>query len=73
MILLCLRARNIPQSQEIFIQILLLLAQMPEDATSMHWIQKIFRYLSQIMDIECGVVHDLVKSRGQAPQHLFFV
>ncbi len=59
--LLCLRAKNIPQSREIFIQILLLLAQMPDDATSMHWIKFIFRYLSLNMDIEKGVVHDLVK------------
>ena len=61
LILLCLRAKNIPQSQEIFIQILLLLALMPDDTTAMHWIQKIFRYLSQVMDIERGVVHDLVQ------------
>ncbi len=61
LILLCLRAKNIPQSQEIFIQILLLLALMPDDATAMHWMQKIFRYLSQVMDIERGVVHDLVQ------------
>ncbi len=61
MFLLCLRAKNIPQSREIFIQILLLLAQLPEDATSMHWIQFIFRYLSLNMDIDRGVVHDLVK------------
>jgi predicted transposase YdaD len=61
MFLLCLRAKNIPESREIFIQILLLLAQLPEDATSMHWIQFIFRYLSLNMDIERGVVHDLVK------------
>ncbi|TVR01684.1 MAG: Rpn family recombination-promoting nuclease/putative transposase [Desulfovibrionales bacterium] len=61
LILHCLRAKNIPKSREILIHILLLLAQLPEDATSMHWIQKIFRYLSQVMDIERGVVHDLVK------------
>jgi len=61
MFLLCLRAKNIPQSREIFIQILLLLAQMPDDSTSMHWIKFIFRYLSLNMDIEKGVVHDLVK------------
>ncbi|TVR02955.1 MAG: hypothetical protein EA399_00170 [Desulfovibrionales bacterium] len=61
MFLLCLRAKNIPKSREIFIQILLLLAQMPDDATSMHWIKFIFRYLSLNMDIEKGVVHDLVK------------
>ena len=61
LVLLCLRAKNIPESREIFIQILLLLALMPEDANAMHWIQKIFRYLSLNMDIEQGVVHDLIK------------
>ncbi|SDB08014.1 conserved hypothetical protein (putative transposase or invertase) [Desulfonatronum thiosulfatophilum] len=59
--LLCLRAKNIPKSRKILIQILILLAQLPGDVTSMHWIQKIFRYLSQGMDIDRGVVHDLVK------------
>ncbi|WP_153306882.1 hypothetical protein [Desulfonatronum thioautotrophicum] len=28
----------------------------------MHWIEKIFRYLSQGMDIDQGVVHDLIKT-----------
>ncbi len=42
-------------------EIIALVIQMDENATSMHWIQKIFRYLSQGMDIERGVVHDLVK------------
>ncbi|TVQ95450.1 MAG: hypothetical protein EA399_17900 [Desulfovibrionales bacterium] len=57
----CLRAKNTPKSREVLIQILILLAQLPDVATSMHWIQKIFRYLPQGMDIERGVVLDLVK------------
>ena len=61
LVLSCFRAKNQPTAVQRVADILRLLSQLDDSATSMHWVQTIFRYLTQTMDIDRGVVHDLVK------------
>ena len=61
MFLLCLQAKNLPTAVDKLTEIILLLSQLDEDAPSMRWLAVIFRYLSQTMDIDQSVVHDLVQ------------
>ena len=42
-------------------EIIVLLAQLDENAPSLRWIEVIFRYLSQTMDIDRGVVQNLIQ------------
>ena len=61
LVLSCFRAKNQPTAVQRVADILRLLSQLDDSATSMHWVRTIFRYLTQTMDIDRGVVHDLVK------------
>lgn len=57
----CLKAKNTPEAVERLVEIMILLARMDEDATSMHWMQKIFRYVLSVMDIDREVVQNIIK------------
>lgn len=61
LILSCLQAKNTPEAVDKLVRIFHLLAGLDEDETSLRWMQVIFRYLSQTMDIDQDVVHDLAK------------
>ncbi len=52
LVLHCLQAKNIPTAVSKLTEIIVLLAQLDENAPSLRWIEVIFRYLSQIMDID---------------------
>ncbi|WP_051822757.1 Rpn family recombination-promoting nuclease/putative transposase [Desulfonatronum thiodismutans] len=52
LVMLCLQARNTPEDVEKIWEIIALVIQMDENATSMHWLEKIFRYVLSVMDIE---------------------
>lgn len=66
LVLSCFRAKNQPTTVGHMADILRLLSRLDDSATSMHWVQAIFRYLTQTMDINQGVVHDLVKQHLSA-------
>jgi predicted transposase/invertase (TIGR01784 family) len=66
LVLSCFRAKNQPTVARHVADILQLLSQLDDSATSMHWVQTIFRYLTQTMDIDHGVVHELVKQHLSA-------
>lgn len=61
LVLHCLQAKNLPTSVHKLTDIIQLLARLDEDAPSLRWIEVIFRYLSLTMDIDQGVVHNLVQ------------
>jgi hypothetical protein len=50
----CLQVKNTPEDVKKIWEIIALVAQMDENATSMHWLEKIFRYVLSVMDIEYG-------------------
>jgi predicted transposase/invertase (TIGR01784 family) len=58
--LLCLQAKNTPEAVEKLREILALVIQMDENATSMHWLEKIFRYVLSVMDIEPEAMQDMI-------------
>lgn len=60
LVLSCLRAKNVPESLHHLGEIINLLGRLDDSATSMHWSAVIFRYIINVMDIDKGVVHDLV-------------
>ena len=61
LVLHCLQAKNIPTAVSKLTEVIVLLAQLDENAPSLRWIEVIFRYLSQTMDIDHGVVQNLVQ------------
>ena len=61
LVLHCLQAKNIPTAVAKLTEIIVLLAQLDENAPSLRWIEVIFRYLSQTMDIDRGVVQNLIQ------------
>ncbi|NCB00494.1 MAG: Rpn family recombination-promoting nuclease/putative transposase, partial [Clostridia bacterium] len=61
MVLHCLQAKNVPTAVTKLTEIIVLLAQLDENAPSLRWIEVIFRYLSQTMDIDRGVVQNLIQ------------
>jgi predicted transposase/invertase (TIGR01784 family) len=61
LVLHCLQAKSIPTAVSKLTEIIVLLAQLDENAPSLRWIEVIFRYLSQTMDIDRGVVQNLVQ------------
>ncbi len=69
----CLQAKNSPEQVEKLLKIILLLAQLPEDATSMHWIELIFRYVLSVMDIEPEVVQDITRKSLSAGKGEMFM
>jgi predicted transposase/invertase (TIGR01784 family) len=59
LVLLCLQAKNTPEAVEKLAEIISLVIQMDENATSMHWLEKIFRYVLAVMDIEPEEMQDM--------------
>ncbi|TVQ95340.1 MAG: Rpn family recombination-promoting nuclease/putative transposase [Desulfovibrionales bacterium] len=59
LVLLCLQAKNTPEAVEKLAEIIALVIQMDENATSMHWLEKIFRYVLAVMDIEPEEMQDM--------------
>ncbi|WP_051434566.1 Rpn family recombination-promoting nuclease/putative transposase [Desulfonatronum lacustre] len=59
LILLCLQAKNTPGDVKKVWEIIALVVQMDENATSMHWLEKIFRYVLTAMDIEPEEMQDM--------------
>ena len=51
LVLLCLQAKNTPEAVEKLAKIVSVVTQMDENATSMHWLEKIFRYVLSVIDI----------------------
>ncbi|TVQ95423.1 MAG: hypothetical protein EA399_17950, partial [Desulfovibrionales bacterium] len=60
LVLLCLQAKNTPEAVEKLAEIIALVIQMDENATSMHWLEKIFRYVLAVMDIEPEEMQNMV-------------
>jgi predicted transposase/invertase (TIGR01784 family) len=61
--LLCLQAKNTPEAIKKVREILALVIQMDENATSMHWLEKIFRYVLSVMDIEPEAMQNMFTQR----------
>ena len=59
LVLRCLQAKNTPDAVEKLAEIIALVIQMDENATSMHWLEKIFRYMLAVMDIEPEEMQDI--------------
>ena len=59
LVLHCLQARNMPTAVDKLLSILELLARLDEDAPSLRWMEVIFRYILQVMDIDPEVMQDL--------------
>ena len=57
----CLRAKNEPKAVEHLLNIILLIAELDDSAPSLQWIQTIFAYINQVMDIDKDVVRNLSK------------
>jgi predicted transposase/invertase (TIGR01784 family) len=57
--LVCFQLKNTPEDVEKIWEIIALVAQLDENATSMHWLEKIFRYVLSVMDIEYEEMQDM--------------
>ena len=57
--LICLQAKNTPEDVRKIWEIIALVSQMDENATSMHWLEKIFRYVLSVMDINYEEMQDM--------------
>jgi predicted transposase/invertase (TIGR01784 family) len=58
LLLTCFRAKNDPRAIEHLLDIYRVLSELDDDEPSLRWVQVIFRYLTQTMDIEENVMHD---------------
>ena len=59
LVIFCLQAKNTPEDVQKIWEIIALVVQMDENATSMHWLEKIFRYVLKAMDIEPEEMQDM--------------
>jgi predicted transposase YdaD len=58
LLLSCFRAKNTPPAVERVMDIFALLGRLEDDESSLRWVEVIFRYMVQTMDIEEKVLHD---------------
>ncbi len=59
LLLSCFRAKNTPQAVHRVMEIFNLLNELDEDESSMHWLEVIFRYLLETMDVSEQTMQDI--------------
>lgn len=61
LVLLCLRAKNEPQNAQHVLEIVTLLSDLDDSESSLRWVEVIFKYLAQVMDVDKKEMHEMAR------------
>jgi predicted transposase/invertase (TIGR01784 family) len=70
LILSCLKAKNEPETLDHVVHIFNLLARLDESLSALEWIQVIFRYIIEVMDIEPDDIRRIAQSLPQGKKEV---
>jgi len=61
LVLLCLRAKNEPKNAQHVLEIVTLLSGLDDSESSLRWVEVVFKYLAQVMDVDKKEMHVMAR------------